>query len=307
MTATCRSYLEATARARIHGVVDANSFVELQGPAERVRSPHLAALELSRAFDDGVSVGEASLDGKAILIGAQEGRFMGGAVGEVHGAKLTGLLKRALTRHPAAVVLLLESGGVRLHEANAGLIAVSEILRAVLAARAAGISVIAVVGGAYGCFGGAGVVACCCDTVIASEEARLGLSGPEVIETAHGVEEFDSRDRALVWRTTGAKHRYLLGDVDVLVRDDMACFREAILGALARSTPLTVERLEARHQQLAQRLADFGEAADALEVWGRLGVAHPTSLPALEMEEFLCATAVYCRARAGTGRENASA
>ena len=60
---------------------------------------------------------------------------MGGAVGEVHGAKLAGLLERALDERPAAVLLLVESGGVRLHEANAGLIAVSEVMRAVLAVR----------------------------------------------------------------------------------------------------------------------------------------------------------------------------
>ena len=36
---------------------------------------------------------------------------------------------------PAAVLVLAESGGVRLHEANAGLIAVSEVMRALLDAR----------------------------------------------------------------------------------------------------------------------------------------------------------------------------
>jgi acetyl-CoA carboxylase beta subunit len=46
-------------------------------------------------------------------------------------APLVGLLQRALRDRPA-VVLLAESGGVRLHEANAGLIAVSEVMRAVL-------------------------------------------------------------------------------------------------------------------------------------------------------------------------------
>jgi len=61
----------------------------------------------------------------------------------VHGAKLVGLLRRALRERPAAVLLLLDSGGVRLHEANAGLIAVSEVMRAVLDARDAGLPVIA--------------------------------------------------------------------------------------------------------------------------------------------------------------------
>jgi hypothetical protein len=86
---------------------------------------------------------------------------MGGAVGEVHGAKLVGMLQRAVARSPDAVLLLLETGGVRLHEANAGLIAVSEVMRAVLDTRAAGIPVIALVGGSNGCFGGMGIVARC--------------------------------------------------------------------------------------------------------------------------------------------------
>jgi malonate decarboxylase beta subunit len=94
---------------------------------------------------------------------------------------------------------------VRLQEANAGLIAVSEVMRAILSARAAGVAVLGAIGGRYGCFGGMGIAARCCDALVMSEEGRLGLSGPEVIETARGVEEFDSRDRALVWRTVGGK------------------------------------------------------------------------------------------------------
>ena len=110
---------------------------------------------------------------------------------------------------PAAVLLLAESGGVRLHEANAGLIAVSEVMRALLDVRAAGIPVIVLIGGANGCFGGMGIVARCADHIVMSDIGRLAMSGPEVIEASHGVEEFDSRDRALVWRTTGGKHRWL--------------------------------------------------------------------------------------------------
>ncbi|MFX7731897.1 biotin-independent malonate decarboxylase subunit beta, partial [Acinetobacter baumannii] len=83
------------------------------------------------------------------------------------------------------------------------------------------IPVIVLVGGANGCFGGMGIVARCANTIIMSEEGRLAMSGPEVIETANGVEEFDSRDRALVWRTTGGKHRYLIGDCQQLVSDDI--------------------------------------------------------------------------------------
>jgi malonate decarboxylase beta subunit len=86
-------------------------------------SPHLAqARRAQRRFDDGVAIGLRTLAGRPVFIAAQEGEFMGGGVGEVHGAKLVGLFRRALRDRPDAVLLLAESGGVRLHEANAGLI-----------------------------------------------------------------------------------------------------------------------------------------------------------------------------------------
>jgi malonate decarboxylase beta subunit len=285
------SYLELSARERLARLFDADSFTEFLPPAARVISPHLAQLDAPVAFDDGVAVGRARLDGQLVLTAAQEGGFMGGAVGEVHGAKLVGLLRRAVAERAAAVVLLLESGGVRLHEANAGLVAVSEVMRAVLDARNAGVPVIALIGGANGCFGGMGIVARCTNAVIMSEEARLGMSGPEVIETASGVEEFDSRDRALVWRTTGGKHRYLLGDCQELVADRVADFRAAAIATLARfaaqDTALSLAALEAEQEMLAQRLERFGALTEPMEIWSALGIAEPRSLPLLEAGPFV--------------------
>lgn len=282
------SYLEATARERILAVLDAGSFKELLPPAQRVVSPHLGQLDAPVSFDDGVIIGEGTLGGAAVMAAAQEGGFMGGAVGEVHGAKLVGLLKRAIRKQAAAVVLLLETGGVRLHEANAGLIAVSEVMRAVLEARAAGIPVLVLVGGANGCFGGMGIVARCCNTVIMSEEGRLAMSGPEVIETANGVEEFDSRDRALVWRTTGGKHRYLMGDCQQLVHDDTEAFRRAAIAALQQAGPsaLTLAALQAEQEMLRRRIATFGQAEDPLDIWAELGVLDPDAVPMLEADAF---------------------
>ncbi|ALU89944.1 biotin-independent malonate decarboxylase subunit beta [Herbaspirillum rubrisubalbicans] len=282
------SYLEATARERILAVLDAGSFKELLPPAQRVVSPHLGQLDAPVSFDDGVIIGEGLLGGRAVMAAAQEGGFMGGAVGEVHGAKLVGLLKRAIARQAAGVILLLETGGVRLHEANAGLIAVSEVMRAVLEARAAGIPVIVLVGGANGCFGGMGIVARCANTIIMSEEGRLAMSGPEVIETANGVEEFDSRDRALVWRTTGGKHRYLIGDCQQLVGDDTEAFRAAAIAALAQAgdVPLTLAALEAEQDMLRRRIAAFGHAEDPMDIWAELGVSQPEVVPMLEAGAF---------------------
>ncbi|SIT06434.1 biotin-independent malonate decarboxylase subunit beta [Insolitispirillum peregrinum] len=286
-----QSYYEASARERLAAVLDPSSFQEILPPSARVTSPHLRQLDTPAAFDDGIIVGEGRLDGQPVLAAAQEGGFMGGAVGEVHGAKLVGLLERALDTRPTAVLLLVESGGVRLHEANAGLIAVSEVMRAVLAVRGAGIPVIVLDGGQFGCFGGMGIVARLCDTVIISEEGRLGLSGPEVIETTCGVEEFDSRDRALVWRTVGGKHRTLLGEAGELVADATAAFRAAAIRALALTPDLSLEALEREHAALGQRIERFGDCHDAVDIWRALGIEAPERLPLLEAADFNTITA----------------
>lgn len=296
------SWAECTARQRLTHLVDAGSFHEWLPPSARVSSPHLAALGLPAAFDDGVAIGRATVDGRPVFIAAQEGAFMGGGVGEVHGAKLVGLLRRALRDRPEAVLLLAESGGVRLHEANAGLIAVSEVMRAVLDVRAAGIPVLVLIGGANGCFGGMGIVARCADWVLMSDQGRHAMSGPEVIEASHGVDEFDSRDRALVWRTTGGKHRWLCGDCDALVADDVAAFRSATVAALARpdtAQAVDLAALVSEHALLQARLdwLDAAEASaasspthptgaldDATALWTHLGVPDAQRVPNLEVD-----------------------
>ena len=284
------SYLEATARQRLHRLFGARGFHEWLPPSARVVSPHLAQLDAPLAFDDGVAIGRGMLDHYTVFAAAQEGGFMGGAVGEVHGAKLVGLLRRAIVDQPDAVLLLLETGGVRLHEANAGLIAVSEVMRALLDTRAAGIPVIVLIGGSNGCFGGMGIAARCANAIVMSEGGRLAMSGPEVIETANGVEEFDSRDRALVWRTTGGKHRYLLGDCDRIVADTVDAFRAAAIELIAvcRAQPvaLTLAALESEQRGLERRLQEHGSASEPMTIWRQLGIADSSGIAMLEPEEF---------------------
>ena len=278
------SFAECSARERLAAVVDAGTFHEWLPPSARVTSPHLAQLGVPAAFDDGVAIGRATLAGRTVFVAAQEGEFMGGGVGEVHGAKLVGLLRRALRDRPDAVVLLAESGGGRLHEANAGLIAVSEVMRALLAVRAAGIPTLVLIGGANGCFGGMGIVARCADTVVMSDIARHAMSGPEVIESSAGAGEFDSRDRALVWRTTGGKHRWLSGDCDVLVEDDPAAFRAAAIAALDVQRPMTLAALQQESALLLWRTELAGEGADAFEFWTRLGVVDARAVTDLDAD-----------------------
>ncbi len=280
------SFYEKTARARIQAVVDTQSFNEILKPTEVEVSPHLSALDIPGSFDDGVIIGTARVNGTPVHIMAQEGQFMGGAVGEIHGAKIVGLLHKAIQDQAQAVLFFVDSGGVRLHEANAGLIAISEIMRAMLQVRNAGIPIITVIGGTCGAFGGMGISACLSSAIIMTEEGRLALSGPEVIETVKGVEEFDSKDRALVWRVTGGKHRYLLSHVQALVEDDIADIRDAILTQLdAKAVPLDLEQLLQQQQQLEQQYQRWFGKNDGLQIWHDMGISQPEKIPMLSAHE----------------------
>ena len=280
------SWFEASARQRIDALVDAGSFYEFIGPELREISPHLALFDLPEQFDDGIVIGRGRLDGSAVLVAAQEGRFMGGAFGEVHGAKLTGLLRaaRALKQD---LMILFDTGGVRLQEANAGELAIAEIMRAVIEARRDGLRVVGLIGGRAGCYGGGSLIAGTCSRLIISEQGRLSVSGPEVIETNKGIEEFDSRDRALVWRTMGGKHRYLTGGADTFVDDQAMAFRQAAIDALKSNRRCNAAVLAAEQTRLERRLQRFGEADDAVEIWQALGIDNPTDVPALPTGAFL--------------------
>lgn len=279
------SWFEASARQRIDGLLDAHTFQEFLGPEHRETSPHLAIFDLPTQFDDGMVVGEGRLNGAAVLVAAQEGKFMGGAFGEVHGAKLTGLLRAAAVRR-VPVVIMFETGGVRLQEANAGELAIAEIMRALIDARLAGVPVVGLIGGRAGCYGGGSLIAGCCSGLAISELGRLSVSGPEVIETNRGIEAFDAADRPLIWRTMGGKHRYLLGAVDAFVDDAIPQFRDAAIGLIARAPTLDLARLARVQSQLADRLDRLGACADATDVWRILGIASDVDVSDLEPAAF---------------------
>ena len=282
------SWFQATARQRLEGLLDPNSFTEFLAPSERVRSPHLQLFDLPSAFDDGVVIGRGALDGKPVLVAAQEGQFMGGTFAEVSGAKLVGLMRAARDHKelPQTVLLLLDSGGVRLQEANAGELAVAELMRAIVQARCAGVGVIALIGGRAGAFGGAGLTTATCSRVIISEQGRIGVSGPEVIETNRGVEEFDSQDKALVWATDGGKNRRLIGGVDAFAEDSMEGFRAAAKSLMAKAPAFNLETMRAEHERLSSRQQRLGACDDAVSMWRVMGIKEPEAIRDMDSKDF---------------------
>lgn len=300
------SFLESNARLRALGLVDEGTFTELVGPEMRCVSPHLPVLGEAVEFDDGVVTGIGKLGQHPVMVISQEGRFIGGSVGEVHGAKMVGALKLALSMYDKlakgspealrakrpAVVISFETGGVRLHESNAGLLAHAEVMDLIQDARHK-FPVIAVVGSKVGCFGGMGFVAAATDVIIMSEYSRIGLTGPEVIEQEMGRAEFDSSDRALVFRTTGGKHKYIMRDANYLVADTVAAFRDQLLQVVGLPMPdieamrrIGSRALIERQMKLVQKAVDIAPR-DSRDVWAYAGNTEVDQLSNASLPDFL--------------------
>jgi malonate decarboxylase beta subunit len=125
---------------------------------------------------------------------------------------------------------------VRLQEANLGLAAIAEIHAAIVDLRRYQ-PVIGVVAGSVGCFGGMSIAAGLCSYLVVTQEARLGLNGPQVIEQEAGIEEYDSRDRPFIWSLTGGEQRFASGLVDAYVPDDIAAISQQVETLLQKGKP----------------------------------------------------------------------
>lgn len=234
------SFIELKARERARLLLDDGSFRELLDPFEGIVSPWLEAQGIVVQSDDGMVVAKGTINGGPAVVIAIEGAFQGGSMGEVSGAKMAAALELAAEDNrngiPTQAVLCLETGGVRLQEANLGLAAIADIHAAIVDLRRY-TPVIGVVAGTVGCFGGMSIAAALCSYLIVTREARLGLNGPQVIEQEAGIDEYDSRNRPFIWSMTGGEVRFESGLVEALVGDGVNAVKQAVNEALAKGIP----------------------------------------------------------------------
>jgi malonate decarboxylase beta subunit len=228
-----KSFIELDGRGRAQSLFDEGTWRELVSPFDRMESPWLPLQGIAPQADDGCIVIKGKIGGLPAVAIALEGAFQGGSIGEVSGAKMTAALDLATKDSEAgkrtAAILLLETGGVRLQEANLGLAAVAEVISSVLALRPHA-PIITLIAGTVGCFGGMSLAAGVSSYIVMTREARLGLNGPEVIEQESGIDEFDASDRALIWAIHGGEQRVGMGLADALVEDDAEKIKSTIRG-----------------------------------------------------------------------------
>lgn len=252
------SFIEGDALERAKALLDPDGVRVLCGPFDRLESPWLEPQGIVPQADDGVVLARGTLGGHPAVIASIEQGFQGGGTGEVSGAKVSQALRLAADDSragtPTAAVLLFETGGVRLQEANLGLNAVAEICSAVLDLRPLA-PVIGVIAGEVGSFGGMSIAAGLCTRLIVTPQGRLGLNGPAVIEQEAGIDEFDAGDRALIWSIHGGEQRTAIGLADKLVADDRDLLRAAVIEAVAAGVPAEGTHRSERIDALGSRIA----------------------------------------------------
>ncbi len=169
-----------TARERIEQLVDPESFHELMLFAEHRAT--LFGMEGKTFPAEAVITGTATIDGRGVHVASHDFTVAGGSAGEVHCDKITEMMKGSL-KTGTPFVLFNDSAGARVQEGIDSLAAYGRIFyhNTLLSGVVPQISLIC-----GPCAGGAVYSPALTDFIIQTRQARLFITGPDVIRQVTG-------------------------------------------------------------------------------------------------------------------------
>jgi len=201
-----------------------------------------------------LSVVEGRCRGRQVRVASTERSISGGSFGVDECDALRRQLERSLD-DGMPVVLVLDSAGARLDAGLVGLGAFRRMYRAALNLRLHGVVMSALM--LRNCFGGASMLAMLCAIRAALRTARVGMSGPAIIEALSGKADLDGSDRVAVAALFGAPARAETGAIDLLF-DDSESLRDVLYQLIGKTTATPIDVRE-HHDRLRQRLVRAGE------------------------------------------------
>jgi methylmalonyl-CoA carboxyltransferase large subunit len=169
-----------TARERIAALVDRSSFEEVGIFAHHRAS--LFGMAGKEVPADGVVTGAASVDGRLIHLASQDFTVLGGAAGEVHCSKIVEMMIMSL-KTGTPFVFINDSGGARVQEGIDSLDGYARVFYRNVQLSGT-VPQIAVICGP--CAGGAAYSPALTDFVIQTRQARMFITGPQVIKQVTG-------------------------------------------------------------------------------------------------------------------------
>ncbi len=170
-----------TARENLAELVDAGTFVEY-GPLVFAAQERRRSREelIARTPADGLVGGIAEIDGQRCVAMSYDYTVLAGTQG-MRGHQKKDRLFELAERRRLPVVLFAEGGGGRPGDVDMPIVAGLDCRAFNLFARLSGL--VPLVGIASGnCFAGNAALLGCCDVVIATEDASIGMGGPAMIE-----------------------------------------------------------------------------------------------------------------------------
>lgn len=208
-----------TARENLNDLIDEGSFVEY-GPLLHAAQERRRAREelIARTPADGLVAGTATIDGSPAVVMSYDYTVLAGTQGMRNHLKKDRLFEIA-ERRRLPVVLLAEGGGGRPGDVDWPHVAGLDVRAFHLFARLSGLVPLVGIASGY-CFAGNAALLGCCDMVIATEDASIGMGGPAMIEGGGlGVYEPGQIGPIAVQHANGV--------VDLRVEDEPAAIKAA--------------------------------------------------------------------------------
>jgi acetyl-CoA carboxylase carboxyltransferase component len=201
-----------TARENLADLLDEGSFVEygpLMFAAQEQRRPKQELIERTPA--DGLVGGVGEIAGDACVAMSYDYTVLAGTQGMRNHQKKDRLFDVAQRRR-LPVVLFAEGGGGRPGDVDMPIVAGLDCRAFELFARLSGLVPLVGIASGY-CFAGNAALLGCCDVVIASEDASIGMGGPAMIEGG-GLGRYAPQDVGPI------DVQFANGVVDLRVSDD---------------------------------------------------------------------------------------
>jgi methylmalonyl-CoA carboxyltransferase large subunit len=198
-----------SARERVERLVDRGSFEEI-GLFSRHRATYFGMAEKELPAD-GVVTGCATIDGRLVHLASQDFTVAGGAAGETHCNKVAEMMAMS-QKTGSPFVFINDSGGARVQEGIDSLAGYARVFyrNVMLSGTVPQISLIC-----GPCAGGAAYSPALTDFVIQTEQARMFITGPQVIKQVTG-EEVSAEELG------GAQSQmHYSGVVHLIARDDV--------------------------------------------------------------------------------------
>ena len=181
-----------TARENVADLVDEGTFVEYQPLIFAAQEGRRSREELiARTPADGLVGGLGEIDGQSAVVMSYDYTVLAGTQGMRNHLKKDRLFELA-ERRRLPVVLFAEGGGGRPGDVDWPIVAGLDCKAFHLFGRLSGLVPLVGIAAGY-CFAGNAALLGCCDVVIATEDANIGMGGPAMIEGG-GLGVHDPRD-----------------------------------------------------------------------------------------------------------------